>query len=161
VGDIVTIGNVSGKVSRIHMRATTLIDFDQKELIVPNKTFITTQLVNWTLSDAITRVVISVGIPYGSDIELAHKVMLEAVYATPLVLKEPEPSVMLVEFADSALTFSVRVFVSETANRMPVTHELHIRLARALSEHNIEIPVPQRDIHIRSITPEWCANKAV
>jgi len=142
------------------MRATTLIDSDQKELIVPNKSFITTQLINWTLNDAITRVVIPIGIAYGSDIELAHKVMQEAVCAAPLVLQDPEPSVMLVEFGDSALLFSVRVFVSETINRMPVTHDLHIRLAKALSEHNIEIPFPQRDIHIRSVTPEWRADIA-
>ncbi len=161
VGDTVTIGNVSGKVSRIHMRATTLIDFDQKELIVPNKTFITTQLVNWTLSDAITRVVISVGISYGSDIVLAQKVMLDAVQETPLVLKDPAPSVMLIEFGDSALEFSVRVFVSETANRMPATHELHIHLEKALREHNIEISVPQQDIHIRSLPSEWYDDKAV
>ncbi|MCX7066942.1 MAG: mechanosensitive ion channel [Methylococcales bacterium] len=159
VGDTVTIGNVTGTVHSIHMRATTLIDSDQKELIVPNKSFITTQLINWTLNDAITRVVIPIGIAYGSDIELAHKVMQEAVCAAPLVLQAPEPSVMLVEFGDSALLFSVRVFVSETINRMPVTHDLHIRLAKALSEHNIEIPFPQRDIHIRSVTPEWCADK--
>ncbi|MEI6705524.1 MAG: mechanosensitive ion channel domain-containing protein [Methylococcales bacterium] len=159
VGDTVTIGNVTGTVHSIHMRATTLIDSDQKELIVPNKSFITTQLINWTLNDAITRVVIPIGIAYGSDIELAHKVMQEAVCAAPLVLQDPEPSVMLIEFGDSALLFSVRVFVSETINRMPVTHDLHIRLAKALSEHNIEIPFPQRDIHIRSVTPEWCADK--
>ncbi|MSP28066.1 MAG: mechanosensitive ion channel [Methylococcales bacterium] len=161
VGDIVTIGNVSGKVRSIHMRATTLVDFDQKELIVPNKAFITTQLVNWTLNDAITRVVIPIGIAYGSDIELAHKVMQEAVCAAPLVLQDPEPSVMLIEFGDSALIFTVRVFVSETANRIPVTHDLHIRLAKAFSEHNIEIPFPQRDIHIRSVTPEWSSDKTV
>jgi len=161
VGDIVTIGNVSGKVRSIHMRATTLVDFDQKELVVPNKAFITTQLVNWTLNDAITRVVIPIGIAYGSDIELAHKVMQEAVCAAPLVLQDPEPSVMLIEFGDSALIFSVRVFVSETVNRMPATHDLHLRLAKALSEHNIEIPFPQRDIHIRSVTPEWSVDKAV
>lgn len=161
VGDIVTIGNVSGKVRSIHMRATTLVDFDQKELIVPNKAFITTQLVNWTLNDAITRVVIPIGIAYGSDIELAHKVMQEAVCAAPLVLQDPEPSVMLIEFGDSALVFSVRVFVSETANRMPATHDLHLRLVKALSEHSIEIPFPQRDIHIRSMPPEWSVDKAV
>jgi|WetSurSiteA1Bulk_404760.scaffolds.fasta_scaffold00180_4 potassium-dependent mechanosensitive channel len=161
VGDTVTIANTTGRVSRIHMRATTLIDPDQKELIVPNKTFITTQLVNWSLSDSVTRVVITVGIAYDSDIELAHKVMLEAIHSAPLVLKEPEPSVLLVAFADSALEFSIRVFVSETANRMPVTHDLHTRLIKALSEHNIEIPFPQRDIHIRSSTPEWGANKIV
>jgi potassium efflux system protein len=154
VGDIVTIGDVSGKISRIHMRATTLIDFDQKELIVPNKTFITTQLVNWTLSDRITRVGFTVGIAYDADIELAHEVMLETVRTTPLILQEPEPSVLLLAFADSALKFSISFYVSETAHRLPVTHDLHIRLVNALHDHHIEIPVPQQDIHIRSITPE-------
>ena len=159
VGDIVTIGEVSGKVSRIHMRATTIIDFDQKELIVPNKNFITNQLVNWSLSDRTTRVGFYVGIAYGSDIELAHKVMLETVSATPFVLETPEPSVLLMSFDDSALKFSISAYVSETAHRLPVVHDLHIRLAKALNEHNIEIPVPQRDIHIRSIPPELGANK--
>lgn len=151
VGDTVTIGTVTGKVSRIQMRATTLIDMDQKDLIVPNKTFITSQLINWTLSDAITRVVIPVGIAYGSDVELAHKVMMDTVKATPLVLADPEPSVVLIGFGDSSLDFSVRIFVSELFNRLPVTHDLHIRLEKALREHGIEIPFPQRDIHIRSV----------
>lgn len=154
VGDIVTIGDVSGKVSRIHMRATTLTDFDQKELIVPNKTFITTQLINWSLSDSITRLVIPVDIAYGTDIEFAHKTIMDAVISAPLVLKEPEPHALLLAFAESALQFSVRVFVSETAHRLPATHDLHIRIAKALKEHHIEIPFPQRDIHIRSVVTE-------
>jgi potassium efflux system protein len=154
VGDTVTIGTVTGKVSRIQMRATTLIDMDQKDLIVPNKTFITSQLINWTLSDAITRVVIPVSIAYGSDVELAHKVMIDTVKSTPLVLADPEPSVMLVGFGDNALNFSIRVFVSELFNRMPVTHDLHLRLEKALREHNIEIPFPQRDIHVRTVVHE-------
>ena len=150
VSDTVTIGDITGKVSRIQMRATTLIDADQKEHVVPNKTFITSQLVNWSLSDAITRLVIPVGIAYGSDVDLAHKVMLETVMSMPLVLAEPEPSVLIVGFGDNALNFSIRVFVSEVINRMPVTHEVYRRLEIALREHKIEIPVPQRDIHIRS-----------
>ncbi len=150
VGDTVTIGDVSGKVSRIHMRATTLIDWDQKELIVPNKTFITSQLVNWTLSDAVTRVVIPVGIAYGSDLELAHKVMEETVRSTPLVLTEPAPSVLMVGFGDSSLNFSIRIFVSELSNRLPVAHDLHIRLEKALRAHKIVIPFPQRDIHVKT-----------
>ncbi len=154
VGDTVTIGSVTGKVSRIQMRATTLVDMDQKDLIVPNKTFITSQLINWTLSDAVTRVVIPVGIAYGSDVELAHKVMIDTVKSMPLVLADPEPSVVLVGFGDSALDFSIRIFVSELSNRLPVTHDLHIRLEKALREHKIEIPFPQRDIHVRSVTHE-------
>jgi potassium efflux system protein len=139
------------------MRATTLIDMDQKEHVVPNKTFITSQLVNWTLSDAITRVVIPVGIAYGSDVELAHKVMLDTVLSTPLVLAEPAPSVLIVGFGENSLTFSIRIFVSELSNRLPVTHDLYIRLEKALHEHKIEIPFPQRDIHIRSVVQEFSA----
>lgn len=154
VGDTVTIGSVTGKVSRIQMRATTLVDMDQKDLIVPNKTFITSQLINWTLSDAITRVVIPVGIAYGSDVELAHKVMLDTVRSTPMVLADPEPCVLLVGFGDSALNFSIRIFVSELSNRLPVAHDLHIRLEKALREHSIEIPFPQQDIHVRSVVQE-------
>ena len=154
VGDTVTIGSVTGKVSRIQMRATTLIDMDQKDLIVPNKTFITSQLINWTLSDAITRVVIPVGIAYGSDVDLAHQVMIDTVKAMPMVLEDPEPSVVLIGFGDSSLNFSIRVFVSELSNRLPVTHDLHIQLEKALREHNIEIPFPQRDIHLRSVVHE-------
>jgi len=161
VGDTVTIGDVSGKVSRIHMRATTLIDFDQKELIVPNKTFITTQLVNWTLSDVTTRITLSIGVPYDVDIESVHEIMLNVVNETPLVLKDPAPSVILTGFGDSSLNFKIWVFVNETKNRMPVTHDLHVRLANALREHNIDIPFPQRDIHIRSMPPEWTADKSV
>jgi potassium efflux system protein len=160
VGDTVTIGNVSGKVSRIQMRATTIIDGDQKELIVPNKTFITSQLVNWTLSDAITRVVIPVGIAYGSDVKLAHKIMLDTVRSTPLVLADPEPSVLFVGFGESAMDFSIRIFVGELADRLPVTHDLHVRLEQALREHNIEIPFPQRDIRVHSVEQEKKVVKA-
>jgi potassium efflux system protein len=160
VGDTVTIGNVSGKVSRIQMRATTIIDGDQKELIVPNKTFITSQLVNWTLSDAITRVVIPVGIAYGSDVKLAHKIMLDTVRSTPLVLADPEPSVLFVGFGESAMDFSIRIFVAELADRLPVTHDLHVRLEQALREHNIEIPFPQRDIRVHSVEQEKKVVKA-
>jgi len=154
VGDTVTIGDVSGKVSRIQMRATTLIDWDQKELIVPNKTFITSQLVNWTLSDAITRVVIPVGIAYGSDVKHAHKIMIETVKSTPLVLSEPEPSVLFVGFGESSLNFSIRIYVSELGNRLPATHDLHFRLEQAFRENKIEIPFPQRGIHLRSVTQD-------
>ena len=150
VGDTVTIGDITGIVSRIQMRATTLIDADQKEHVVPNKTFITSKLVNWSLSNAITRLVIPVGIAYGSDVDLAHKVMLDTVMSMPMVLADPEPCVLMVGFGDNALDFSIRVFVSEVINRMPVTHEVYRRLEIALREHKIEIPFPQRDIHIRS-----------
>ncbi len=154
VGDTVTIADVSGKVSRIQMRATTLIDFDRKELIVPNKTFITSQLVNWTLTDAITRIVIPISVAYGSDVELVHHVLLKTVQSSPLVLTEPEPSVIFTGFGESSLKYSIGVYVGELGNRLAATHDLHIRLEKALRENNISIPFPQQDVHIRSFVKE-------
>ena len=151
VGDVVTIGDITGKVSRIQMRATTIIDWDRKDLVIPNKNFITGQLVNWTLSDTITRIVIPLGIAYGSDVELAHKVISDTVRTSPLVLAEPEPGVWFLGFGDSSLDFSIFIFVGELANRLPATQDVNVRLEKALAEHNIEIPFPQRDIHIRSV----------
>ena len=95
VGDTVTVGQLSGTVSRVRIRATTITDWDRKEIIVPNKAFITEQVVNWTLADPITRVVVPVGISYGSDVELAQKVMEDTLQSLPLVLDEPEPLVFL------------------------------------------------------------------
>ncbi|MDD5227914.1 MAG: mechanosensitive ion channel [Methylococcales bacterium] len=149
VGDTVTIGNVTGKVCRIQMRATTLIDWDQLELIVPNKTFITSQLTNWTLSDSTTRIIIPIGIAFGSDVEFAHALILQTVKDTPFILDEPLPSVLFMGFGESALNFSIRVFVSNPDNRFPVIHALNVRLERVLREHKIEIPYPQQDIHVK------------
>lgn len=150
VGDTVTVDNITGRVIRIQMRATTIMDWNQKELIVPNKTFITNQLVNWTLTDPVTRIVIPIGISYGSDIDLAYKTILETVCATHCVLKDPKPSVYFIGFGDSSLDFTIRVYVNELAHRMPVTHDIHMRLIEALRKQGIEIPFPQRDINIRT-----------
>ncbi len=153
IGDTVTVGNVSGTVSRIRMRATTITDWDNKELVVPNKSFITDPLINWTLSDPITRVVVKVGIAYGSDVELAHRVMMKVACDHPDVLDDPKPTVFFTGFGDSALDFEVRVFVSDRIKRMPLTHDLYTGLNNALSAAGIEIPFPQRDLHLRSVDP--------
>jgi len=150
IGDTVTIGDISGTVTRIRMRATTITDWDNKELVVPNQSFIVDPLVNWTLSDPITRVVIKLGVAYGSDTEKAHRVMSDVVNAHPDVLSEPNPTVFFVGFGDSSLDFEIRVFVRERMMRMPLTHDLHMALEKALTKEQIEIPFPQRDLHIRS-----------
>lgn len=150
VGDTVTIGEVTGSVSRIQMRATTLIDSDQRELIVPNKTFITSQLTNWTLSDATTRIVLPISISSDSDVELAHELMLKTVKETPLILAEPQPFVVFVGFGDSALNFSIRAFVSEPLHRWMVIHDLNMRLDTTLRDNHIKFPCPQREVHVIS-----------
>jgi potassium efflux system protein len=150
VGDTVTVGALSGKVSRVRIRATTITDWDRKEIIVPNKAFITEQVVNWTLADPITRVVVPVGISYGSDVELAQKVMEDTLHNLPLVLDEPEPQVFFVGFGDSSLDFSLRVHSRQLADRLPLMHAVHKAILKALRKHGIEIPFPQRDLHIRN-----------
>jgi len=151
VGDTVTVGNVTGRVSRIQMRATHIVDWDRKELVVPNKIFITDQLINWTLSDTVTRLVMPVGVAYGSDPDLVERILKEAISATDLVLDDPEPTVSLSAFGESSLDFKLNVFVRELGDRMQVTDELHKRIYAALREHHIEVPYPQRDVHIRSV----------
>jgi potassium efflux system protein len=152
VGDWVTIGDMTGIVSRIHMRATTIIDWDNRELIVPNKTLITGQLVNWTLSNQITRVTIKVSIAFGSDIALAQKVILEIVKSNPLVMEKPEPRVFFLGFGEGSLNVAVYVFVKEPGQRLQLTHDLYLSIEQALRQHGITIPFPQRDIHVREIS---------
>jgi potassium efflux system protein len=151
VGDTVTIGDVSGTVTRIRIRATTITDWDRKELIVPNKEFITGRLINWTLSDEIVRVRIPVGIAYGSDTARAYDVLLQTARTTPDVLDEPAPQALFLDFGDSSLNFELRVFVRGLGPYLKVIHALHMGVDQAFREAGIEIAFPQRDVHIRSI----------
>ncbi len=150
VGDTVTVGDVTGRVSRIQMRATHIVDWDRKELVVPNKIFITDRLINWTLSDTVTRLVVEVGVAYGSDIDSVEQVLKAAIKTTSAVLPEPPPNVVFHGFGDSALQFRVHVFVHELTDRSGVRHALHKNIYQSLMANNIEIPFPQHDVHIRS-----------
>ena len=157
VGDFVTIGDMTGKVTRIQIRATTITNPDNKEIIVPNKTFITERFLNWTLSDQVTRVVISVGVAYGTNSDKAVRILLETAYAHPKVMREPAPQAVLIGFGDSALQFELQVFAEELNHRLDVRHELNTEIYRAFAAHGIEIPYPQRDLHIRGAVPATTA----
>ena len=150
VGDIVTIGNVEGTVARIRTRATTIVDWDNKEVIVPNKSFITERLVNWTLSDTTTRVVIKVGIAYRNDPKLAQKLLLEIASAHPLVLEDPPPIAWLMGFGDSTQDFELRVHVAEINQRNLVRTDLQFSIVEAFRANDIEIAFPQRDVWFRN-----------
>ena len=153
VGDTVTIGDVSGTVSRIRIRATTILDWDRKELIVPNKEFITGRLVNWSLSDPISRFIVKVGIAYGSDVELAEKLLLKVLNGNPLVLKEPKPSAYFLGFGDSSLNFELRVYISTIDHWLPTRHEIHKAIDREFRKAGIVISFPQRDVHFDADQP--------
>jgi potassium-dependent mechanosensitive channel len=150
VGDIVTIGDVSGVVSRIRIRATTITNWDRKEFIVPNKEFITGRLMNWTLSDSVTRVTINVGIAYGSDTRQATEILRQVAQDNPFVMDDPPPIITFEEFGDSSLNFAVRLFLPNLQNRLACVHQYHTDVDEAFREAGIEIAFPQRDIHIRS-----------
>ncbi len=149
VGDLVTIGKTCGTVSRIKIRAITITDFDNFEVLVPNKAFITETVQNWTLSNEITRLVLKVRVAHGSDVQRARQLMMDAATANPLVLKLPEPAVLLLALSDSAMEFEVRVYVNLIDERLPTTHALYSAIVTALSNAGIQIPFPQRDVHVR------------
>jgi potassium-dependent mechanosensitive channel len=154
VGDVVTIDGVSGVVSQIRIRATTIRNWDRQEFIVPNKEFITGKLLNWTLTDQVNRVVITTGVAYGSDAELVRRLILEAAVKNPLIMADPGPSVTFDTFGDSTLNFTLRCYLPNMDNRLSTVNDLHAAIYRLLEENDIEIAFPQQDIHIRSVPRE-------
>lgn len=149
VGDTVTIGDVSGTVNRIRGRATTIVDWDRKELIVPNKEFITGKLINWTLTDDVLRTVIRVGISAAADFERAADLLLQVARANPLVLIEPEPSVAFTQVGDNRLDFELRVFSAGLDALTPLRFQLNSAILRAFHEARIEIASGPKDLVIR------------
>ncbi len=152
VGDLVSIGDQTGHIKKIHIRATVLEDYDRREIIVPNKKLITEQVTNWTLSDTSTRVLLDVGVAYGTDPREVEAILVEAAHSVEDLLPDPPPLVWFMGFGDSALNFRLRAFVADADNKLGTTSELHYAIEKALRDHGISIPFPQRDIHIRDIS---------
>ena len=150
IGDVVTIGNLSGTVSRIRIRATTITDFDRKDIIVPNKTFITGQLINWSLSDTVTRVTIKVGVAYGSDLDKVKALLYKAAQDNPRVLKEPEPQVFFLNFGESTLDHELRIHVRDLGDRNPATDEINRFIDREFNKAGISIAFRQVDIFLKN-----------
>ncbi len=156
VGDVITVNNLDGTVTRIRTRATTILDFDNKEIVVPNKSFITGQLVNWTLSDTTTRLTFKVGVDYGTDPALVHRLLMQAAQENPRVLESPGPRSWLLEFGANSLDFELRVFVGQMSDRLAARNEINLRLVELFEQHGIGFAFPQLDIHVRDL-PEGLA----
>ena len=150
VGDMVTIGSFNGTVSKIRIRATTLIDNDRKEVIVPNKAFITERVVNWALTSSMTRLVISVGVAYGSDLELVKRLLLQAAEENEVVLKDPAPAAYFLTFGASTLDHELRVYVGQLSDRIRTIDALNRRIDELFMANNIEIAFNQLDIFIKN-----------
>jgi potassium efflux system protein len=150
IGDIVTIGDVDGTISRIQIRATTVTTFDKKELLVPNKEFITGRLTNWTLSDQMTRVIVSVQIAYGSDLQKTMSIMSKAAEEHIWVLKSPAPFVTIEGFIDNKLKLNLRCYIGLIEHRLQTVTDLHEAIIRKFNEAGIVIPAPQRDLNLNT-----------
>ncbi len=151
IGDWITVDEHTGVVTKIRTRATTIVTLNRKEYIIPNKDFITGRVVNWTLSDALNRVDIKIGIAYGSNMERAKSILMKIAENHPLIVNDPAPSVVFQEFGDSALNITMRGFLPNVDCRPQVIDELNTTINQEFNEAGIEISFPQRDLHIRSI----------
>ncbi|MBK1721003.1 mechanosensitive ion channel protein MscS [Thiocystis violacea] len=153
VGDIVTIGDTTGVVSNISIRATTIRNWDKQELLVPNKEFITGRLLNWTLTDQQNRLTIPVGIEYGSDTKKALALLAQVAERHPRVLKDPAPLMSFESFGDNALTLVLRCYLDSLDGRIGVITDLHQAIYDIYKEHGIAIAFPQRDVRLFTNQP--------
>ena len=151
IGDRIEVGGVAGRVTKIQIRSTTVVTNDNITMIVPNADFISNTVTNWSHGDPKVRIRVPVGVAYGSDLKLLQQLLLEAAAEHPKALRDPTPVVLFTEFGDSSLNFELGVWTQEmTATPIHFTSEMNFIIEQKLRENGIEIPFPQRDLHVRS-----------
>ncbi len=150
IGDTVTIRELTGTVSKIQIRATTIVDWDRKEIIVPNKAFITEQLINWSLSDPITRVIVYVSVARDSDPAKVEAVLYQAVKETEEALTTPEPEVWFAGFGKHTQDYEIRAYAKDMSSRWPLRHALHNKVSKKLKENELELAYPQLELHVKN-----------
>ena len=148
IGDVVTVSGTTGKVDRINIRATMIISGDNQSMIVPNRQFITSNLVNWTHKDKILRITVQVNVAYGSDTEQVVDLLLAIAREDPYVLREPPPSALLEELGESALKFALFAYVPDPTCIGSVKHRLCSEITRRFAEAKIGIPYPTQEVHL-------------
>jgi potassium efflux system protein len=153
VGDLVTIGDATGNVTQIRIRATTIRNWEKQELLVPNKELITGRVLNWSLSDQLNRLTIKVGIAYGSNVSKAISLIADAAREHPRILNEPESVITFEQFGDNSLNLTLRCFLDKLEFRLPTISELHLAINEKFNTAGIVIAYPQRDIHFDSSSP--------
>ncbi|WP_305042916.1 mechanosensitive ion channel family protein, partial [Geoalkalibacter sp.] len=158
VGDTVVVSNEWGTVRKIGLRSTLIETFDNSEVIVPNSQLIAEKVTNWTLTTTRARVILPVGVAYGSNVDRVMEILQEAGEKHSLVLEEPAPSAIFIGFGDSSLDFELRCYIGDVSKRLSVRSDLGRYVDRRFREENIEIPFPQRDLHLRSVDGAVLAN---
>jgi small-conductance mechanosensitive channel len=149
VGDILEVGTLSGEIRRIGIRASTMRTAQGSEVIIPNSTFVSGQVVNWTLSEPVRRVDVPVKVAYGTDPERVIKMLLEIAASHSEVLRRPEPFAVFLGFGESSLEFLL-MFWADQETHFRLRSDVSIRINVALREAGIEIPLPQREIRVHS-----------
>lgn len=151
IGDRVEMGDVAGLVTRISLRSTAIVTNDNITIIVPNSDFITTKVTNWSYGDPKVRIRLPIGVAYSTDPERLRQLLLEVAGEHPKVLRDPAPEVFFSGFGNSSLNFELGVWTAEmTSKPRRFRSELNYAIERKLRENHIEIPFPQRDLHLRS-----------
>ncbi|QCJ71679.1 miniconductance mechanosensitive channel MscM [Providencia heimbachae] len=160
IGDTVTIRNLTGSITKINTRATTLTDWDRKEIIVPNKAFITEQFINWSLSDTVTRIVMTIPAPTDANSELITNTILRAAERSTMILDNPAPEVYLVDLQQGIQIFELRVYAAEMGHRLPARHEIHQNILASFAEQGITLPFPpfQARVDVRDNTLQSATN---
>ena len=154
IGDRIEVAGVAGRVTKMQLRSTTVVTNDNITMIVPNADFISNTVTNWSHGDPKVRIRVPVGVAYGSDLKLLQQLLLEAAGEHPKALRDPSPVVLFTEFGDSSLNFELGVWTQEmTATPVHFTSEMNFIIEQKLRENDIEIPFPQRDLHVRSGLP--------
>jgi len=153
VGDRITVGDTEGDVAEINIRSTTIRSLNNIAIVVPNSEFISSTVINWSHGDPKTRLEIDVGVSYNSDIDTVMQALLEAAKEHPKVLSHPEPKAWLLGFGDSAWNMRVLVWVSDPQGRRQVQSDINCAIVKKFRKNGIEIPFPQRDLHVRTPLP--------
>jgi len=152
-GDVVEVSGTSGKVREIGMRATTLSTFEGADVVVPNGVLLNEKLINWTLSDMDRRIDVNVGVAYRSDPRKVLDLLAEVAQATPGIATTPEPTVLFIGFGANSLDFGIRAWTNNFGDWVKIRSDLTVRVYDALVAAGIEIPFPQHDVHVRSVSP--------
>ena len=152
--DRVSVENVEGQVEHINFRSTTILTNDNITIIVPNSQLINQAVINWSHGDPRIRVHVPVGVAYGSDVELVTETLLAVARAQQDVLRSPEPEVRFLEFGDSSLNFELLVWSDEPPNYHRLRSKLNYAIDAAFRDKGVEIPFPQRDLHLKTSTSQ-------
>ncbi|MGH1417873.1 MAG: mechanosensitive ion channel domain-containing protein [Hyphomicrobiaceae bacterium] len=151
IGDWITVGGEDGWVRKINVRATELETLNKESVIIPNSELISGTVKNWMYSDDLARITVPIGVSYNSDAEQVREVLLTIAKESPQLLSYPAPTVIFAGFGDSSLDFELRFFIANVNSRIQVASDVRFAIRKALCEQNIEIPFPQRDLHIRDL----------